>query len=145
MEEPTLVIVSGYFGPLHVGHLDYIEAGAAMGDELAVIVNNNRQQELKKGRVIIDEADRLRIVAALRAVDHAMLAVDEDGTVRASLEAIAQRFPHHRLVFGNGGDRGAGNVPETEVCERHGIEMVFAVGGEHKADSSTRLIDELGL
>lgn len=145
MADPTLVIVSGYFGPLHVGHLDYIEAGAAMGDELLVIVNNNRQQELKKGRVVIDEADRLRIVAALRVVDHAMLALDDDGTVCASLEAVAQRFPNHRLVFGNGGDRGAQNVPETEVCVRHGIEMVFAVGGDQKADSSTRLIDELGL
>ena len=81
MTKPTLVVVSGYFGPIHVGHLDYIEAGARLGDELLVIVNNNRQQELKKGRVVIDEADRLRIVSALAVVDHAMLAVDDDGTV----------------------------------------------------------------
>lgn len=143
----TLVIVSGYFGPIHVGHLDMIEAGAAAGDELFVIVNNNLQQTLKKGRVVIDEADRLRIVQALRVVDHAMIAVDEDGTVRATLEAIAERFPDHRLVFGNGGDDRTNNaeVPETEVCERHGIEMVFGMGGANKADSSSRLIEELDL
>ena len=145
MTKPTLVVVSGYFGPIHVGHLDYIEAGARLGDELLVIVNNNRQQELKKGRVVIDEADRLRIVSALAVVDHAMLAVDDDGTVCASLEAVARRFPDHVLVFGNGGDRVADNVPESEVCERYGIEMVFEVGGAEKADSSTRLIEELGL
>jgi len=72
----TLVIVSGYFGPIHVGHLDMIEAGAAAGDELFVIVNNNAQQIKKKGKIIMDEADRLRIVEALSVVDHAMVAVD---------------------------------------------------------------------
>jgi cytidyltransferase-like protein len=144
---PTLVIVSGYFGPIHVGHLDMIEAGAAAGDELFVIVNNNLQQTLKKDRVIIDEADRLRIVQALRAVDHAMIAVDEDGTVCASLEAIATRFPDHRLIFGNGGDDRKNNneVPETAVCEQFDIEMNFGMGGLNKADSSSRLIKELGL
>ncbi len=145
--KPTLVIVSGYFGPIHVGHLDMIEAGAAAGDELFVIVNSNRQQELKKGRVVIDEADRLRIVQALRAVDHAMIAVDDDNTVCASLQAIATRFPDHRLIFGNGGDdrRNNDEVPETSVCSRYGITMVFGMGGLNKADSSSRLIEELGL
>ncbi len=145
-ERPTLVIISGYFSPLHVGHLDLVEGGEAAGDELFVIVNNNAQQVLKKGRVVIDEADRLRIVHALRAVDHAMVAVDDDATVCASIEHIAQRFPNHRIVFGNGGDRKDGVVvPETAVCDRHGIEMVFDMGGNDKADSSSRLIDELGL
>lgn len=144
---PTLVVLSGYFGPLHVGHLDMIEAGAAAGDELFVIVNNNLQQQLKKGRVVIDQADRLRIVAALRDVDHAMIAIDQDPTVGASLEQIAQRFPDHHIVFGNGGDdrRDTDEVPETAVCERHGIEMVFGMGGTNKADSSSRLIAELDL
>jgi len=144
---PSLVILSGYFGPIHVGHLDMIEAGAAAGDELFVIVNNNLQQTLKKGKVIIDEADRLRIVQALRAVDHAMIAVDDDGTVCASLEAIATRFSDRRLIFGNGGDDRKNNdeVPETAVCKQFDIEMVFGMGGLNKADSSSRLIEELGL
>lgn len=143
----TLVIVSGYFGPIHVGHLDMIEAGKAAGDELMVIVNNNLQQELKKGRVIIDEADRLRIVQALRVVDHAMIAVDQDGTVCASLEAIAGQFPNHQLIFGNGGDdrRNNDEVPESKVCADHNIEMVFGMGGLDKADSSSRLIEELNM
>ena len=145
--QPTLVIVSGYFGPIHVGHLDMIEAGAAAGDELMVIVNNNAQQIMKKGKVVIDEADRLRIVEALRVVDHAMVAVDTDGTVCASLDHIANRFPEHRIVFGNGGDDRTNieEVPETEVCRRRNIEMVFGMGGDNKADSSSRLIEELGL
>ena len=145
--QPTLVILSGYFSPLHVGHLDMIEAGAAAGDELMVIVNSNLQQTLKKDRVVIDEADRLRIVEALRVVDHAMIAIDQDGTVCASLEAIAARFPDHRLVFGNGGDdrRNTEEISESEVCRRYNIELVFGMGGLNKADSSSRLIEELNL
>lgn len=145
-DAPVLVIISGYFSPLHCGHLDMIEAGAARGDMLAVIVNNNAQQLLKKGKLIIDEQDRLRIVKALRVVDDAIVSIDEDATVRASLEFLAQKYPDHRVIFGNGGDRDSGAVvPESEVCSRYGIEMVFDMGGSEKRDSSSRINQELGL
>lgn len=140
----TLVIVSGYFGPLHVGHLDLIEAGKAAGDELYVIVNNNAQQAMKKGKVIIDEAHRLRIVQALRPVDYAMVAVDDDGAVSASIEQIAKQFGDYKIIFGNGGDRDSDAVvPETDVCERYGIDMVFDMGGNEKADSSSRILSAM--
>lgn len=146
MEKPVLVIISGYFSPLHCGHLDMIEAGAELGDELAVIVNNNAQQLLKKGKLILEEADRLRLVRALRVVDHAMVAIDKDPTVRASLEHLALEFADHRLIFGNGGDRDSGAVvPESSVCEKFGIEMIFDLGGSEKRDSSTRINRELGI
>ena len=145
MSRPVAVIVSGYFSPLHVGHLDMIESAAALGDTLVVIVNNNDQQRLKKGKVIIDQTDRLRLVTALRAVDDAIIAVDDDRTVSASLQAIAERYPDHELVFANGGDRKPEFVPEAEVCERYGIRMEFGVGGDDKADSSTRINMELGI
>ncbi len=141
----TGVIVSGYFSPLHVGHLDMIEGAAALGDEVIVIVNNNAQQEMKKGKVIIDEADRLRVVHALRDVDHALIAVDDDRTVSASLAAVAERFPDHTLIFANGGDRVPGFVPEAATCEAHGIELRFGVGGDEKADSSSRINVAMGL
>ena len=145
MNRPVAVIVSGYFSPLHVGHLDMIEGAAALGDEVIVIVNNNAQQEIKKGKVIIDEADRLRVVLALEAVDHAMIAVDDDRTVCASLAEIAARFGDRTLIFANGGDRKPEFVPEAAVCEEHGIELRFGVGGDAKADSSSRINVELGL
>ncbi len=146
MSTSTLVIVSGYFGPLHVGHLDYLEAGAAAGDELFVIVNNNAQQIMKKGKVIMDEADRLRVVNALKVVDHAMISIDEDGSVNASISDIAERFSDRRIIFGNGGDRVSGAVvPETVACERFGIEMRFDMGGNAKADSSSRINEAMGV
>ncbi len=147
MDKPVAVIISGFFSPLHSGHLDMIEAAADAGDTLIVIVNNNDQQVAKKGKIIMDEEDRLRIVKALRVVDDAFIAVDDDRTVSASIQLVAEKYgDSHRLVFANGGDRASGKVvPETTVCEANGIEMVFDMGGTAKADSSTRINMALGL
>ena len=147
MQQQTAVIVSGFFSPLHAGHLDMIEAAAALGDKLIVIVNNNEQQVAKKGKLIIDEQIRLRIVKALRVVDEAFVAVDHDRTVSASLELAARNYgDRYRLVFANGGDRASSTVvPESPVCAEHGIEMVFGVGGTEKVDSSTRINMALGI
>ncbi len=140
------VIISGYFSPLHVGHLDMMEAASSAGDFLAVIVNNNAQQMMKKGKVIQEEADRLRVVEAVRHVDDAMIAVDQDRAVSESIRVFAEKYSDCELVFANGGDRSSGKVvPETGVCEEFGIEMVFDMGGNEKADSSSRINMELGL
>ncbi len=141
----TTVIVSGYFNPLHIGHLRLLQAAAAAGDRLVVIVNNDSQQQAKKGRVIMPEQDRREIVAALGIVHEAVIAIDADRTVCATLEMIATREAGRRLVFGNGGDRdSAAVVPEQAVCRRLGIEMVYDLGGSDKADSSTRINEALG-
>ena len=89
-------IVSGYFNPLHIGHLDMMEAARGLADALVVIVNNDAQQVLKKGKVITSETDRLRIVEALRVADAALVAVDDDGSVAASLEVIHAAYPGRR-------------------------------------------------
>ncbi len=144
--KPVGIILSGYFSPLHVGHLDMIEQAAEQADTVIVVVNNNEQQIAKKGKLIIEEADRLRVVKALRAVDDAFVAVDKDRTVCESLRLIAERYSGHDLIFANGGDRQSGAVvPETPVCDEFGIKMVFDMGGSEKADSSTRINMELGL
>lgn len=140
-----IVIVSGYFNPLHGGHLDMIEAAAQMGDELIVIVNNDKQQILKKGKIILDESNRLRLMRALRDVDEVILSIDEDTLFQIkTLEMIAKQHPGDELIFANGGDRDtAKTVPEAEICERYGIEMRFDAG-HGKPDSSTRINQALG-
>lgn len=144
--KPSAVIVSGFFSPLHAGHLDMIEAAAELADRLIVIVNNNDQQLAKKGQLIIDEQVRLRIVKALRVVDDAFIAVDGDRTVSASLRLAAEKFgDHYQLLFANGGDRVPEFVPEAAVCDECGIEMVFGVGGDDKVDSSSRINRALGV
>lgn len=139
-----VVIVSGYFNPLHGGHLDMIEAARAMGDKLIVIVNNDKQQMIKKGKIILDEKNRLRLMRSLKDVDEVVLSVDEDPTIIQTLEMVAKQHPGDELIFANGGDRDSAKVvPETEVCEKYGIEMRFDAGVE-KVDSSTRINQAIG-
>ncbi|HEY1085842.1 MAG TPA: adenylyltransferase/cytidyltransferase family protein [Candidatus Saccharimonadales bacterium] len=138
------VIVSGYFNPLHGGHLDMIEAAKKMGDYLIVVVNNDAQQILKKGKIILDEGNRMRLMNALRDVDEVVLSIDEDPTQIKTLEMLAKLHPDDNLIFANGGDRDmAAAVPETEVCEKYHIEMRFDAG-KGKPDSSTRINRALG-
>lgn len=140
-----VVIVSGYFNPLHGGHLDMIDSAREMGDKLIVIVNNDRQQHLKKGKIILDEKNRLRLMRALKGVDQVVLSIDDDPTIIKTLEMVAGQHPGDELLFANGGDRDSSKaVPETAVCERFGIEMVFDAGGSTKADSSTRINQAIG-
>src|SRR3984957_16972387 len=97
--QPSQVsIVSGYFNPLHVGHLDMMEEARSLTGYLAVIVNNDAQQVLKKGKVIQSLDDRLRIVRALRVVDDAIGAVDQDATVRETLRQVRERYPDAALT-----------------------------------------------
>lgn len=141
------VIVSGYFNPLHGGHLDMIEAANSLGDYLIVIVNNDKQQIIKKGKVILDEMNRSRLMSALKAVDEVILSVDTDPPVIKTLREIAVKYPDDHLIFANGGDRnGFRAVPETEVCKELGIKMIFGVGSDEvvKRDSSTRINQATG-
>lgn len=140
-----VAIVSGFFNPLHGGHLDMIEAAAKLGDRLIVIVNNDKQQVEKKGKVILVETSRARLLRALRVVDEVFIAIDDDMTVIKSLDFLASQYPDDKLVFANGGDRDSAKVvPESEVCAKNDIEMLFGVGGNDKADSSTRINQALG-
>ena len=56
------VVASGYFDPIHVGHIEYLELASKLGDRLVVIVNNDNQAILKKGKAFMSEVDRLKIV-----------------------------------------------------------------------------------
>ena len=137
-------IVSGYFNPLHVGHLRMMEAARALTGRLIIIVNNDAQQLLKKGRIILPLDDRMEIVRALRVADEVVAAVDEDNSVKQTLRAIRDEHPDTALIFANGGDRSSSAmISEAGVCEDLRIELRFGVGGEEKADSSTRIIAAL--
>ena len=142
-----LVIVSGYFNPLHGGHLDMIEAAVKLGDRLLVVVNNDKQQVMKKGKIILAQENRYRLINALRAVDEVILSIDEeDMGQRKTLEMIARTHPYDELIFANGGDRSSDTeIPETAVAKKYSIRLEFGVGGATKADSSTRINQELGL
>lgn len=134
-----IAITSGYFDPLHRGHLELFRLARARGQALWVIVNSDAQAVLKKGAPFLDQETRLALVAALRDVDRAVLAVDADGSVRETLAALIgeARAQGHDPVFCKGGDRHAGNIPEADVLRLHGVALVDGLGA--KVDSSSRI------
>ena len=131
------VAVSGYFDPIHIGHLEYLRMAKELGDSLVVIVNNNQQCKLKKGKHFMDENDRVEIVKALRFVDEVFLSVDKDRTVCKSLEEIKPD------IFANGGDRATSEVPETPVCKKFNIKMVDGLGDKIRSSSSLTGLSEI--
>jgi cytidyltransferase-like protein len=139
-------IVSGYFNPLHQGHLDMIEAAAERTGYLIVIVNNDRQQILKKGRIIQEQDVRARIVRALRVVDDVYVAVEDGPGLDGTFDLIRSNYPDTVLEFCNGGDRrNVDDLPAEEMAaaERNSISLHYGVGGTEKADSSTRILADL--
>ena len=135
MKKEKVVIVSGYFDPIHVGHIEYINLAKQLGDTLVVILNNDKQAILKKGESFMDEKDRMEIVFNLENVDEVLISCDEDASVCKSLELIAQFKPMAELIFAKGGDRHFGEVPEVEICEKLGISMVDNLGKKIRSSS----------
>lgn len=121
-----------------------IESAAKMGEYLIVIVNNDKQQLLKKGKIILDENNRLRLLNAIKHVDEVVLSVDEDPAIIDTLQMLADKYPEDDLTFANGGDRNStAAIPEANVCKKNNIEMCFDAG-EGKPDSSTRINQATG-
>ena len=123
------VAVSGYFDPIHIGHLEYLKLAKELGDKLVVIVNNNYQCALKKGKPFMDELDRVEIVRSLEMVDEVFLSIYKDKTVCASLEEIKPD------IFANGGDRSTGEIPESSICKKYNIEMIDGLGDKIRSSS----------
>lgn len=124
-----VVAVSGYFDPIHVGHLEYLKMAKNLGDKLIVIVNSDYQAGLKKGTSFMPEDDRLEIVKSLRCVDEVFLSIDKDKSVCKSLEYLKPD------IFANGGDRSLNEIPETAVMEKYDIEMVDSLGMKIRSSS----------
>ena len=132
-----VVAISGYFDPIHVGHLEYINMAKKLGDKLIVIVNNNYQCELKKGKPFMDEKDRLTIVSNLKNVDKVFLSIDKDKTVCASLEKIKPD------IFANGGDRKNYEIPESIICKKYDIKIIDGLGDKIRSSSDLTGLKEI--
>jgi|TARA_B110000977_G_scaffold167265_1_gene215719 cytidyltransferase-like protein len=139
MTKQKAIIVSGYFNPLHKGHIEYINSAKSLSDALFVIVNNDEQRALKGSKEFQEETERLLIVSNLKAVDHALLSIDSDRTVCATIAKIAKTYGEtYALAFANGGDQNNRSIPEAPICEKLGIALIDGLGD--KIQSSSWLI-----
>jgi len=137
-----IVIASGYFNPIHIGHIEYLEKAKSLGDCLVVIINSDYQVTLKGSKPFMKEEERYTIVNALRCVNVAFMSLDKDKTVCQSIERIVEFYgKDHSYIFAKGGDRFSDEIPEKDVCVKHNIKIVDGLG--KKIQSSSNLLREI--
>jgi cytidyltransferase-like protein len=133
------IIVSGYFNPIHKGHLEYFNSAKKMADALFVIVNSDHQRVLKGSKEFQKEDERLFIVENIKSVDKAFLSIDTDRTVCESIKKIHNDFHlEYELGFANGGDQNNNSIPEAPICKELNIQLIDGLG--EKIQSSSWLL-----
>ena len=130
------IIVSGYFNPIHKGHLEYFQNAKKLADFLFVIVNNDHQRALKQSKEFQLEEERMLIVSSLKPVDKAVLSIDKDRTVCQTIASIAKNYGQdYELAFANGGDQNNQTIPERPICEKMGISLLDGLGDKIQSSS----------
>ena len=137
--EHPVVVTSGGFDPLHVGHLRCLLEASKLGKTLIIVVNGDGFLMRKKGFTFMKEVDRMEIIDSIKGVDYVVPWDDESQFVSGAIEQLKPD------IFAKGGDRDKPeNIPEWDVCQKVNCEVVFGVGGG-KIRSSSELVEEAKL
>jgi len=135
------IIVSGYFNPIHKGHIELFHNAKLYGDKLIVIVNNDKQRLLKGSKEFMLEEERLLIINELEVTDIVMLSIDKDSTVCKTIEKVYNNYSNlYNLYFANGGDQDNKSIPEVSTCDNLGIKLLEGLGD--KIQSSSWLLNK---
>jgi len=130
------IIVSGYFNPIHKGHIEYFNNAKANGDKLIVIVNSDHQRALKGSKEFQKEDERVFIVSNVKSVDMVFLSIDQDRTVCATIKYVYDQLSSvYNLAFANGGDQNNNSIPEVPICNDLGIELIDGLGDKIQSSS----------
>ena len=132
-----VVSASGYFDPLHVGHIEYLELAKKLGDKLIVIINSDVQAKLKKGKSFMKQEDRAKIISSLACVDEIFISIDKDKTQCKTLEFLKPN------IFANGGDRNNNEIPESKTCKNLNIKIIDGLGQKIRSSSKLTGLKEL--
>ena len=136
-----IVLITGGFDPIHSGHISYIQAAKKLGDLLIVGVNSDNWLTRKKGRNFMPLLERTNIIRNIKGVDFVIDFDDKDNTAKHAVWMVRQSYPQDHIIFANGGDRTASNIPEMDIIDDN-LEFAFGVGGEDKKNSSSWILDE---
>lgn len=136
LKKQKTIIVSGYFNPIHKGHIEYFHEAKALGDILFVIVNNDHQRQLKGSKPFQNEEERFIIVQNIKPVYQAIISIDEDRTVCKTIEHLVKKYSEvYDFTFANGGDQNNQSIPEAEICEQLQVNLVDGLGDKIQSSS----------
>jgi D-beta-D-heptose 7-phosphate kinase/D-beta-D-heptose 1-phosphate adenosyltransferase len=131
-----IIVFSGYFNPLHKGHIEYFHNAKSCGDLLFVIINNDSQRKLKGSINFMDEDERKIIIKELAIVDKAILSIDTDKTVCKTLIKISEEYSKEfQIFFANGGDQDNSSIPEKNTCNKFKIKLIDGLGSKIQSSS----------
>jgi cytidyltransferase-like protein len=142
----TVVLVTGGFDPIHSGHIEYFKEAKKLGDTLVVGVNSDEWLARKKGQAFMNVNERVSIIKSLEMVDAVIVFNDADGTAKDAIRYCLDSYSDSTIVFANGGDRSKTNIPEMEIHttteDSKRLKFEFGIGGEHKMNSSSKILTE---
>ncbi len=138
-----IIIASGYFDPIHTGHIEYLKLSKQLGDKLIIILDNDYQCILKKGKPFMPQEERAEILKTIKYVDEVFLSIDQDKSVCESIKVIAEKFKNNKIIFTKGGDRFSYEIPEARICKELGIEIIDNLGKKIQSSSNLTGLREL--
>jgi D-beta-D-heptose 7-phosphate kinase/D-beta-D-heptose 1-phosphate adenosyltransferase len=130
------IIISGYFNPIHKGHIEYFHEAKALADIIFVIVNNDHQRQLKGSQPFQNEDERLIIVQNIKPVHQAILSIDQDCTVCKTIEHLVKKYREvYDFTFANGGDQNNQSIPEVKICKQLRVNLADGLGDKIQSSS----------
>ena len=137
-----LVLVSGGFDPIHSGHIYLIQEASKYGDVI-VLLNSDKWLREKKGREFLPFVERETIMKSLKNVIDVLSFDDSDKTCVDGISKAIKKYPNHKIMLANGGDRNDKTTPNAEriFCDKNNIKILWGVGGEYKANSSSKILE----
>ena len=136
-----LVLVSGGFDPIHSGHIFLIQEASKYGDVI-LLLNSDKWLRDKKGREFLPFVEREIIMKSLKNVIDVLSFDDSDRTCVDGISKAIKKYPNHKIIFANGGDRNNESTPDLEkkFCDENKITTLWEVGGKNKLNSSSQIL-----
>ena len=138
---PELVLISGGFDPIHSGHIYLIQEASKYGD-VVVLLNSDKWLKEKKGREFLPFVEREIIMRSLKKVIDVLSFDDSDNTCVDGISKAIKKYPDHKMLFANGGDRNNETTPgpEKKFCDKNRITTLWGIGGKNKSNSSSQIL-----
>lgn len=140
--DDNIVVFTGGFDPIHSGHIEAIKDAHQHG-RVVIGLNSDAWLSRKKGKPFMPFAERKAVLDQFKNVLTVIGFDDSDGSASDAIRQVRAMFPHSKVIFVNGGDRTAKNIPEMDAFKDDPmVEFKFSVGGDNKKNSSSWILEE---